>query len=121
MKVSSVFLVAVWLVVVLAVRSGACRTVILVHGLKLSHHNRVENLHRVIQKENPGTDVYVVRAFANETSLTTPLWDQVHATYQEIKKILHSAPDGVIFICYSQGDRTVFTVYFFLSSPLITA
>lgn len=110
MSVASTFLVAVWLVVVLAVRSGAYRPMILVHGLAITPHSGMENLRKVIQEESPGAEVYLVRAFSGETSLTTPLWEQVHTTYEEVKEILHSAPNGVTFICFSQGDRAAFTL-----------
>jgi len=88
----------------LASCSTATRPVILVHGLTFHHLEGMQKLYNTIREELPGTDVYLVKTHADETSLTTPMWTQVNETYKEIEQRLQSAgSDGVTFICYSQG------------------
>ena len=49
--------VAVWLMFILALRGGAYRPMILVHGLSLGHTTGMENLSKAIQEESLGAEV----------------------------------------------------------------
>lgn len=99
------------LLVVTACGCSASRPVILVHGLALGYSSGMNTLFDTIRKENPDTEVYSVKAHANDTSLTTPMWTQVDDTLKEIKEKLQSAHEGVTIICYSQGKKYGSEVY----------
>ena len=88
-----------------AASSSASRPVILVHGLAFGYSTGMEKLLHIFEKESPETKVYLVKAHANDTSLTTPMWTQVNDTFEEIKMKLQSAQEGVTIICYSQGKK----------------
>ena len=92
------------LLVLAACGCSASRPVILVHGLALGYSTGMDILFDLIRQENPEIEVYSVKAHANDTSLTTPMWTQVDDTLEEIKNKLQSAHEGVTIICYSQGE-----------------
>lgn len=104
MKLAVSSICALLLVLAPCDSSAGIRPVILVHGVGLTQYSNVEVLKGTIAKEHPSANITVVKAFGDETSLFTPLWEQVQGTYLEIKSVLESAPRGVILICYSQGQ-----------------
>ncbi|KAL4629624.1 lysosomal thioesterase PPT2-like [Arapaima gigas] len=90
-------LVCAWLAAAVA----AYRPVVVVHGL-FDSSSDFDNLLRFIDASHPGTNVSVIDLFDRSASLQ-PLWKQVEGFRDAIYPIMQEAPDGIHFICYSQG------------------
>ncbi|XP_056142791.1 lysosomal thioesterase PPT2-like [Lampris incognitus] len=77
------------------------KPVIIVHGL-FDGPKQLGTLAHFVTKVHPGTDVSVIDLYDNLASLK-PMWTQVLGFRKAIVPIMQKAPDGVHFLCFSQG------------------
>ncbi|KAM4600852.1 lysosomal thioesterase PPT2-like isoform 2-T2 [Polymixia lowei] len=77
------------------------KPVIIVHGL-FDGPKQFIKLSGFITKVHPGTNVTVIDLYDDFASLQ-PMWKQVQGFSKAIFPIMQKAPDGVHFLCFSQG------------------
>ena len=74
---------------------------IIFHGI-FSNAENMNDLTKLIQKYNPGTDVHNIDGYDDLESVA-PMWEQVASIRSKMLPIMTKATDGVHMICYSQG------------------
>ena len=94
-------LLTVGLVIASCSLADALRPIIYISGL---YGNAIEFgwVESLILSEYPEADISTVSVFYESRSLIN-LWTQIEVTYNLIQPKLESSPDGVTFICFSQG------------------
>lgn len=92
------FLLAVSLICV-----SCYRPVVLVHGMFGSAPSEFgKTFENWIKSEHNGTIIYAIRMFEKLCSLR-PMWYQVGKINEQVREIMRGHPEGVHFVCYSQG------------------
>ena len=81
--------------------SMSLRPIILVSGL-FGRYEEFTSVRNFVRRTFPDARISTVTEFYGMMSLTN-LWTQVEETYNLIRPILASAPDGVTMICFGQG------------------
>ena len=80
------------------------KPVVIIHGI-LDNASSMNDLKVMVEKAHPGTNVTVVRLFAELDSILTPMWKQMSGVAEVVKKVMQSSKDGVHVIGYSQGNN----------------
>ena len=92
---------AVVLTVAFISLSEALKPIIVIPGL-FADNDSVRSVRKFVLKEYPDAKISTVNDFYGLESFTK-MWKQVRVTYNAIRPILDSSPDGVTLICFSQG------------------
>ena len=82
---------------------GCFKPVILIHGVN-SDGKSLDDLGRLIQQANPGTNVTAIELYDFVESFY-PLYKQLPDFIKKVRPLMQEAPDGVILICHSQGNN----------------
>ena len=100
---------AVAVIMSLSSLSRAVRPIIFISGIDGSE-DELASVKEFVLPAYPNANITTVTEFHGIKSYTK-MWTQVERTYELIRPVLDSAPDGVTMICLSQGMTMLVNKY----------